>query len=353
MKAAPLLRALEAAGHRTLLLHTGQHRDPALSGELFAQLGLRSPDLVLCPGPERPSFEAMLAATARWCREVRPRALVVFGDVDSTAAAALGAHRAETPVVHAEAGLRSFDRSMPEEVNRILADAVSSLLLASEPAGLRNLEREGRRPDEMVLVGNLMIDTLEAFREDASRAPLPEVLRPLLAAPFGLLTLHRPANVDTAAALRAWRELLAPVAARIPLVFPVHPRTARSLDLHRERAAWERIPGLTLLPPLGYLQCLRLQSQARLVLTDSGGVSEEASVLDTPCLVLREHTERPITVERGTALLVGRDRAALERGVELALAGRFPRRGGIELWDGRAAPRAVRAVEGFLARLSS
>jgi UDP-N-acetylglucosamine 2-epimerase (non-hydrolysing) len=348
MKAAPLLTALEARGIEVHLVHTGQHYDPALYQTLFEQLDLRAPDARLGGDGGRPSFAEMVSGYSAWCERERPAATIVVGDVDSTAATALASHYAGAPAVHVEAGLRSFDRTMPEEINRILADGVSSLLLASEPSGVANLEREGRKPGEVVLVGNLMIDTLLAQREAARTAPLPDAVAALTDAPFGLLTLHRPSNVDTPAALRSWREALAPVAARLQLIFPVHPRSARSLDAHGERAAWQATPGLHLIDPVGYLQALRLQEQAAAVLTDSGGMQEECSVLGTPCLTLRENTERPITLERGTSVLVGRDGALLGEWVEKVLVGAFPQREGIPLWDGQAAGRAAEAIERFL-----
>jgi UDP-N-acetylglucosamine 2-epimerase (non-hydrolysing) len=355
VKAWPLLRALER-GEAVTLVDVGQHTDPALTQALSLVLGLRAPDVRLGESSgERPSKEAMQGWVEAWCREIGPRAAIVVGDVDATAAAGLGAHVAGVPVVHVEAGLRSGDLGMPEERNRIAVDRVADLLLASEPAGAAHLRAEGRAEGDVVLVGNVMIDTLLAKREEALAQPWPAAVESALAAGgagraaradgarYALLTLHRPRNVDAPGALEGWLGAVAEVAGRLPVVFPVHPRTRRRLVEHGLLERAEAIPGLHLVAPVDYLTAIRLQAEARVVLSDSGGVQEEASTLGTPCLTLRPVTERPITLEQGTAVLVPAP-ADLPPALDRVLCGEHPVRSGIDLWDGRAAERAAAAI---------
>ena len=284
--------------------------------------------------------------------ERQPDAILVVGDVNSTIACALVAAKKGVPVVHVEAGLRSFDRTMPEEINRILTDQLSARLYTTERAALANLTREGIAPERVRFVGNVMIDTLLANRERAptpravfERAGIDAARHP--ASPFGLVTLHRPSNVDDAETLARLLATLSGLASALPLVFPVHPRTRARLEQAGllERAA----DAMLLLPPLDYLDMLGLMARARLVLTDSGGIQEETTALGVPCLTMRESTERPITVEQGTNTIVGSDperilataREALNNGGK---AGRIP-----ELWDGRAAERISADLAEWLA----
>jgi UDP-N-acetylglucosamine 2-epimerase (non-hydrolysing) len=361
VKIAPLLRAFAGQPRLTVrLVHTGQHHDARLSGVFFEELGIPPPDVVLAVGAG--SHAAQTADILRRCESVleaeQPHALLVVGDVNSTLGCALAAAkfqrreafacalgvRRRPLVIHVEAGLRSFDDDMPEEVNRRLTDALSDLLYVSEPAGVANLAREGVPASRVHLVGNVMIDTLRAARARAARSRILERLG-VAEGEYGLLTLHRPANVDDMGALAALLHALAEVARRVRLVFPVHPRTrpalaalGRTLDPARFLAC----------EPLGYLDFLRLEAGARVVLTDSGGVQEETTVLGVPCLTLRESTERPCTVTDGTNQLVGRAPGAILAGLERALAmkpgGRVP-----ALWDGRAAERIAASIAGALA----
>jgi UDP-N-acetylglucosamine 2-epimerase (non-hydrolysing) len=346
MKMAPLLRALAAQPGLppALLVHTGQHYDHALNEGLFAGLGLPAPDVNLEVGSGSHAvqtaevmkrFEPLLQARA-------PSCVIVVGDVNSTLACALVAAKCGVPVAHVEAGLRSFDRRMPEEINRVLTDQIADLLYTTERDALANLVREGIDPARVHFVGNLMIDSL--------RAALPHAVPPArtiaaaghppqrIAQGYGVVTLHRPSNVDAPDALAALLEALAAIAARLPLVWPLHPRTRANVErfgLTDMLAA----PGLICLPPQGYLEMVGLMREAMVVLTDSGGVQEETTALGVPCLTLRENTERPITIEQGTNMLVGRDFVALRAAVEAVVAGGGKRGRVPELWDGRAAER--------------
>ncbi|OAA25342.1 UDP-N-acetylglucosamine 2-epimerase (non-hydrolysing) [Frankia sp. EI5c] len=332
IKVKPVLDALAADGARTTLVHTGQHYDDAMSGVFFADLGLSPPDHHLDAGSGSHAVQTAAVMTAFEPLLVRlaPDAVVVVGDVNSTLACALVAAKANVPVAHVEAGLRSGDRAMPEEINRIVTDRLSDLLFAPSPEGVRHLLAEGAPPASVHLVGNVMVDTLLACRERARARPTLAELG-LRAGGYGLVTLHRPANVDDPAVLDGLIRALGEIAVRCPLVFPVHPRTAGRLA--------GRLPdGVRPLGPVGYLDCLALQMGARLVLTDSGGVQEESTVLGIPCLTLRESTERPITVTEGTNRVVGRAPEAVVAGaIEWLERPPPPRRPA--LWDGHAGER--------------
>jgi UDP-N-acetylglucosamine 2-epimerase (non-hydrolysing) len=332
MKVAPLLRTLRADRRfDARLIHTGQHYDANLSGAFFRDLDIPPPDysLVVGSGSHAVQTGEILKRIEPVLEAEKPRAVIVVGDVNSTLAAALGAAKLGIMVVHAEAGLRSFDRTMPEEINRLATDAISDVLLASEPSGVRHLLAEGVRAERIHLVGNLMIDSLLANLERARRLPVPE-------GRYGVVTLHRAANVDNPAMLGELLGALGEIARELPLYWPVHPRT-------RQRMAQAKLAvpmGLRLEEPLGYLEFLARMAAARVVLTDSGGVQEETTVLGVPCLTLRENTERPVTVEMGTNRIAGCRR-------ETILAAWRDARSGSEegprtppLWDGRAAERA-------------
>jgi UDP-N-acetylglucosamine 2-epimerase (non-hydrolysing) len=278
-------------------------------------------------------------------REERPDLVLVVGDVNSTMAAAIVAVQLGIPAAHVEAGLRSFDRGMIEETNRVITDAVSSLLFVTEPSGVANLRKEGVAESKIHHVGNVMIDTLLRFRAKAANSTILERLG-LRPRSYAVATLHRPSNVDEPERLRRLRGALTELARQIKVVFPIHPRTRARLEALDKGAAGNH--GLITTPPLGYLDFLRLMSEARLVLTDSGGIQEETTALQVPCLTLRENTERPITIEQGTNRLIGVDPAAIVNAAQEALAagvgqGRIP-----ALWDGRAAARIVDTLETFL-----
>jgi UDP-N-acetylglucosamine 2-epimerase (non-hydrolysing) len=273
-------------------------------------------------------------------QEEAPDALVVVGDVNSTLAASLAAAKLQIPVAHVEAGLRSFDSRMPEEINRRLTDAISRWLFTTEPDAEKNLLREGVEPARIHFVGNLMIDTL---LEHLDRARGLDILSRLSLRPEGyaVLTLHRPSNVDDGERLEQLVDVLEEIHQEIPIVFPLHPRTAAAL---RDRLGGRELRLLTT-PPLGYLEFLRLMADARLVLTDSGGIQEETTVLGVPCLTLRENTERPVTLTQGTNRLVGSRPEAIRNEVRKVLDAPIPQGSRPELWDGRAASRIADVLE--------
>lgn len=349
MKIAPILRVLESRGPTVAatLVHTGQHYDTAMSEVFFEELGIREPDANLEVGPGSHgeqtgrimvSFDRFLQDQAR-----PPRGVVVVGDVNSTAACALVAVKRGVAVAHVEAGLRSFDRSMPEEINRIVTDALSDLLLVSEPSGLDNLQAEGVAESRVRYVGNVMIDTLvHQLPEARALATVARLgLRPK---EYALVTLHRPSNVDERERLTALAGFLTHLGERLPVVFPVHPRTDRKLREFGLRSALAEARGVTFLEPLGYRENLGLLAEARVVLTDSGGIQEETTYLGVPCVTLRTSTERPITETAGTNTVVGEDLGRARSAVDRAVAGPPPRNEPIEGWDGRAAERVVNAL---------
>jgi UDP-N-acetylglucosamine 2-epimerase (non-hydrolysing) len=353
MKMAPLMRAFAAnpALPRAILVHTGQHYDVAMNDRLFTDLRLPAPDVNLEVGSGTHAVQTaeIMKRFEPVIDDFRPSCVIVVGDVNSTMACSLVAVKKGVKVVHVEGGLRSFDRAMPEEINRLVTDQLADLLYTTERTAADNLAREGIGSERIVFAGNVMIDSLLANRERA--VPAAETLARagvdagLVAGDFAFVTLHRPSNVDSPEALVEVLTILRDASERLPLVCPLHPRTQGNI----KRFGLESFvasPRIAILPPQGYLEALGLLAKARLVLTDSGGIQEETTALGVPCLTLRANTERPITVEQGTNTLVGRDRALTLRLVDEILAtggkgGRMP-----EYWDGRAAER----IAGHLAR---
>ncbi|MGQ0743216.1 MAG: non-hydrolyzing UDP-N-acetylglucosamine 2-epimerase [Acidimicrobiales bacterium] len=339
VKIKPVIDALERRDVEVRLVHTGQHYDAAMSSVFFEELGLRPPDysLEVGSGSHAEQTAAVMLRMEPLLATMRPALVVVVGDVNSTVAASLVAAKAVIPLAHVEAGLRSRDWSMPEEVNRVVTDRLSTYLLAPSADAADNLLVEGFDPRNIHLVGNVMIDTLLVNLERARARPILSDLG-LDPGGYGVVTLHRPANVDDAALLRTLMQALSRIARTIPLVLPAHPRAA-------VRLAGLAGPGLRVVEPLGYLDFLALTAAARLVLTDSGGVQEETTVLGVPCLTLRDNTERPITVSEGTNFLVGRDPARIvaeaERIVVEGVVARRP-----ALWDGQAGERIAAALCG-------
>jgi len=341
MKIAPLMRAYRAHGHiQPLLVHTGQHYDTNMSELFFRQLEIPEPDLNLEVGSSshaRQTAEIMIRFEPV-VLEHRPDWVVVVGDVNSTIACALVATKLGVRVAHVEAGLRSFDRTMPEEINRMLTDAVSDLLLASEPSGVENLRREGVAPEKIHLVGNVMIDTLRANRQKAEQSNILERFG-LQPRAYNVVTLHRPANVDDPQVFERIADALDEIQRDLPTVFPMHPRTRRNLGRLGLGQRFASMKRLHIVEPLGYLDFLKLMANAAVVLTDSGGIQEETTILGVWCLTLRENTERPITVEQGTNTVVGTDPQRILSEYRRCRLTPLDDPPTVEGWDGRAAER--------------
>lgn len=331
MKVAPVIAALDGRCTQ-LLVHTGQHYDKNMSEVFFQQLGIPEPDINLEVGSASHAVQTaqIMIAFEQVVLDKKPDWVVVYGDVNSTVASALVCSKLGIPLAHVEAGLRSFDRTMPEEINRILTDRVANLLLTPSSDGNENLDNEGIEPEKVKLVGNVMIDTLVRLLPQAT---LPEGIPER----FALVTLHRPFNVDEPEMLKAVWATINELATHIPMVFPIHPRTRARLDtlgLYESKHQ-----DMILLEPQGYLQFLAMQKHSAMVITDSGGIQEETTYLGVPCFTLRPNTERPITITEGSNILIGADLELLRKEVMNVLNGNAKRGKNPELWDGRAGER--------------
>ena len=343
MKIAPIDAAMRGhPGIEPHLLHTGQHYDHAMSELFFNHLGLPAPDRYLEVGSGSHGAQSgrIMIKFEEALREIQPHLVLVVGDVNSTIACGLVAVKMGIKLAHVEAGLRSFDRSMPEEINRVLTDQISDYLFTTEASALDNLVHEGVTADRVYFVGNVMIDTLLHQRQHAARRA---VLSELGVEPRGyvLVTLHRPSNVDDRTVLAGLMEVLRTIAKRYPVVFPVHPRTRHKLAEFGLNDGLAQTPALQLIEPLGYLDFLQCMDNARLVITDSGGIQEETTVLGVPCVTARDNTERPVTVDQGTNMVVGRHPQRL---IDAALGILSSEREATvtpDLWDGKAAERIV------------
>jgi UDP-N-acetylglucosamine 2-epimerase (non-hydrolysing) len=356
MKMAPILRAFDehVPAVPWILVHTGQHYDHAMNERLFSGLRLPTPhhNLEVGSGTHAVQTAEIMKRFEPFVDDIKPSCVLVVGDVNSTLACALVAVKKHVPVVHVEAGLRSGDRAMPEEINRIITDRISDRLYTTERSALDNLVAEGVDASWVKFAGNVMIDSLLSSRSLAvapSKTLQEHGLDAALIAGgrFAVVTLHRPSNVDDPAQLERLTAMLADAAQRLPLLFPIHPRTRANI----ERFGFGTLltnPNIALLPPLGYLEMLGLMSNATVMITDSGGLQEETTALSVPCLTLRDNTERPITVEQGTNTVIGSDAALFVRCLDDILAnggkrGRVP-----EYWDGAAAPRIVADLHDWL-----
>ena len=357
MKIAPIIRALRSQPDKipVCLVHTGQHYDAEMNDAFFTQLQIPHPDIELDVGSGSHAvqtaeimkrFETVVEAES-------PVAVLVVGDVNSTIACALVAAKKNIPVIHVEAGLRSFDRTMPEEINRVLTDRISDMLFITEPSARDNLRNEGVDDRQVHFVGNVMIDTL---RHSLSQSVSAEVTLAGVENAglflegeqgYAVLTLHRPANVDDRDLFIHLLETVRMVSERIPVVFPVHPRTRKALDEHGLRAYLDT-ERIVCLPPLGYLEMLGLVASARLVMTDSGGLQEETTVVGVPCITLRENTERPVTVDQGTNTIAGHDRELIMSVVDAVPTDGGKRGRTPELWDGKAAERIKQVLNDWL-----
>lgn len=357
MKMAPLLRAFAAhAGlPESVLVHTGQHYDVAMNERLFTDLELPAPDINLEAGSGSHAVQTaeIMQRFEPVLDRLGPSCVIVVGDVNSTLACSLVATKKAVRVVHIEAGLRSFDRGMPEEINRVLTDQIADRLYTTERAAEANLAREGIPAERIKFAGNVMIDSLLQHRKRAV-APATTLANEGIdpgfvdsSAGYGVVTLHRPSNVDDPRALRECLVLLAEAGRRLPLIWPMHPRARRNIEA---AGLWPQLTAsrVAVLPPQGYLEMLGLLANARMALTDSGGIQEETTALGVPCLTMRDNTERPITLEQGTNTLVGRDAGRAQECLEAILANGGKRGQVPELWDGHAAERIADDLAGWL-----
>ncbi len=353
MKIAPIMAQLKKSECKfePYLVHTGQHYDAEMKHSFFDQLGIPEPDVDLGVGSGSHAVQTaeVMKRFEPVLDEQQPAAILVVGDVNSTIACALVAVKKDIPMIHVEAGLRSYDRKMPEEINRVLTDQISDLLFITERHARDNLAREGIATERVHFVGNVMIDTL--LNNLKRSVPVVETLAAienkeqfLSDAGFALLTMHRPSNVDNKETLERLLTVVRKISERVPVIFPIHPRTASRIEQFSLQKLLDT-PRICRLGPLGYLELLGMMSKARLVLTDSGGIQEETTALGVPCITLRENTERPITVTEGTNTIVGTDADKIRSAVNVVLGnggngGRVP-----EYWDGRAAERIVAVLE--------
>jgi UDP-N-acetylglucosamine 2-epimerase (non-hydrolysing) len=343
MKAAPVMAALGRYSRvRQLLVHTGQHYDANMSAVFFDQLGLPQPDVNLEVGSASHAVQTaqIMIRLERILLEQHPDIVLVYGDVNSTVSAVLVCAKLLIPVGHVEAGLRSHDRTMPEEINRLLTDQIADLLFTPSCDGDENLLREGIAPHKIHMVGNVMIDTLVRLLPDALGG-WEELQARLGLQEYGLVTLHRPFNVDDHTTLVRILTVLDDIGRELPLVFPIHPRTRQQLAATGFAPSE---PHVQLVEPMGYLDFLALQHNATLVITDSGGIQEETSYLGVPCLTVRENTERPVTLTLGTNILVGQDMDRLRREVSRILKGESKQGTAPPLWDGRAGARIAEII---------
>jgi len=354
-KIAPIIAAMKAKGKNIspYLLHTGQHYDEAMKASFFKQLGIPEPDVDLEVGSGSHAVQTadVMKKFEPVLDERNPAAVLVVGDVNSTIACALVAAKKGVPVIHVESGLRSYDRAMPEEINRVLTDQLSDIMFTTERSAHDNLQKEGIAEHRVVFVGNVMIDTLMKNVENA--IPMEDTLKEagiesvFNKSEFGLITMHRPSNVDDKAVLTSLVKTLAKLSERLPLIFPVHPRTKGHIEKFGLLDDIQK-SNITLLPPLGYLHLLGFMKNAKVVLTDSGGIQEETTALGVPCITLRENTERPITVAEGTNTIVGSDPEKIEQAFNDVMttggkAGCVP-----EYWDGKAAERIVEYLDQWI-----
>jgi UDP-N-acetylglucosamine 2-epimerase (non-hydrolysing) len=352
MKIAPIVRALDRQRDRFAyqILHTGQHYDEDMNAVFWRELGIPEPSVFLSGGGGSHARQTARIMTGfeDYCTAAKPDVVVVVGDVDSTLACAVTAKKLNRTLAHVEAGLRSGDRAMPEEINRLATDAISDWFFVTEPQGVANLLREGQPKERIRHVGHVMIDNLlyqKAKLEQCDSAKLATNALKAKLGRYGVVTLHRPSNVDDRDTLARIMSALSDIARDLPLIFPVHPRTRNRLESFELTPG----PGIHLLPPLSYMEFLDLWKDASLVLTDSGGIQEETTALDVPCLTLRENTERPITITEGTNTLVGTDPARIVTAAKTVLDGGYRVGRCPALWDGQAADRIVDALRDAVA----
>lgn len=347
MKIAPIQHQIEKSDKLTpVLIHTGQHYDEKMSKVFFDELGMPQPDVYLGVGSGTHAVQtaSIMVGLEKEMQRIKPDLVLVVGDVNSTVAAAIDAAKLHIPVAHVEAGLRSNDRNMPEEINRVLTDSISNFLFVTEQSGLDNLKSEGISSERVHFVGNVMIDSLVANLQKARQSAILEQLE-ISAREYCLVTIHRPNNVDNPENLDKILSAFEVLQAQKKIVFPIHPRTRKRLSELGFEDRVKKMKNLILLDPIGYLDFMRLMEKAVLVLTDSGGIQEETTYLGVPCLTLRENTERPVTVSVGTNQLIGMDTQEIIFHAQAIMAGKTGKGQIPELWDGHAAERIVRILE--------
>ncbi len=344
IKMAPIAAAMKRTpGLDAILVHTGQHYDEGMSEVFFRDLAIPKPDVYLGAGSGSHAEQTakVMIAFEKVCVAQRPDMVVVVGDVNSTMACTIVAAKLLIPTAHVEAGLRSFDRTMPEEINRLVTDALADLLFTTSRDADQNLLHEGIHPNRIHFVGNVMIDSLLKHREQAAELDMPARFE-LQRGNYAVVTLHRPSNVDAADVLGGIVAALRRIAQSMPVIFPVHPRTERRIaDFGMD------LGGIRTLAPLGYLEFLDLMANAGIVLTDSGGLQEETTILGVPCLTLRHNTERPVTISHGTNIMVGPDEKKIIEAFQRIVGGEWKPSGPPELWDGRAGERIVEVIRRF------
>ncbi len=351
MKIAPLMAEYQKRRDiQPLLVHTGQHYDEKMSDFFFRDLGIPQPDVNLEVGSASHAVQTaeIMKGFEPVVLEHKPDAVLVVGDVNSTIACGLVAVKLGIKLIHVEAGLRSFDRAMPEEINRVLTDSISDLLFCTESAGVDNLRAEGVAPERIHMVGHVMIDTLLHHLQRAQQSTILDDLHRqgvLNGSPFAVVTLHRPSNVDDPVTFSRILDALEVIQKDLSVLFPVHPRTRKNLAHLGLQARIDRLTNMHLLDPVGYLDFLRLQATAKVVLTDSGGIQEETTILKVPCLTLRENTERPVTVTIGSNQIVGTDTQKIVAAYQDAVSGKWRKPQIPPLWDGHAAERIVDILE--------
>ncbi|MBN2144941.1 MAG: UDP-N-acetylglucosamine 2-epimerase (non-hydrolyzing) [Candidatus Aureabacteria bacterium] len=350
MKIAPLLREFRKykTRFRVNLVHTGQHYDSRMSDVFFRDLGMSMPDIYLGVGSGSQAVQTanLMTAFEKVLIKERPEWIVVVGDVNSTLACSLVASKLNVKVAHVEAGLRSFDRTMPEEINRVVTDSLSDALFVSEQSGLVNLKKEGVAKSKVFFTGNVMIDTLLYQMPKIEKSDILSNLK-ITPGEYGVLTLHRPGNVDEKKSLMEIHKIIRAITSRITLVYAMHPRTKKMIGEHGLNRFFSEIKNLITIEPLGYIDFIKLVKHSAFVLTDSGGIQEETTVLKIPCLTMRENTERPVTIKEGTNILVGRDPSKIIRAFGGILKGKNKRGKTPGFWDGQAARRIVKIMAGF------
>ncbi|MFC0169584.1 non-hydrolyzing UDP-N-acetylglucosamine 2-epimerase [Pseudoduganella danionis] len=353
MKIAPIVRALQAHGGLDFkIIHTGQHYDHDMNDVFFEELGIPAPDLFMAAGGGGHAQQTgkIMLAFEELCQQQRPDAVLVVGDVNSTLACSIVAKKLQIPVAHVEAGLRSGDLTMPEEINRLVTDSITDWFFVTEPSGVEHLAREGKPASAVHYVGHVMVDNVlyqaAKLAQSGDQTLDPNGFKAAQAgARYGVLTLHRPSNVDDPVTMARIAEGLREISAELPLIFPVHPRTRANLD----KFGIDLGPHVMLVGPQGYMAFLNLWKDAAVVLTDSGGLQEETTALGVPCVTIRENTERPVTVDEGSNVLVGTDPQQMVAQVRLILSGQGKQGRRPALWDGKAAERIVTILAGVLA----